>query len=124
MNILFLSDDPDEATIFLDTIFEINPEINCTIMSSNEDLLSALKELVLSTVFLDYNNLPEPFVKNSIKDLHNNKHLSKVRVVIYASPHFLTRRIREKLINMGIRHLVLKTSDLVTLRKSIADSLK
>jgi hypothetical protein len=124
MHILFLSDDPDDATIFLDAIYEINPELLCMVMASNENTLVAFNETELSTVFLDYNNLPERFVKNFIKDLRDHEQLNKINVIIYASPNLLTREIHQQLINLGITRVVLKTSDLIMLRKSITDSLK
>ena len=124
MNILFLSDDPDDAAIFMDTITEFSPRIDCTIMASNENAIAAIEESAATTIFLDYTNLPERFVKNLIKLLRGDKRWENVKVIIYVSQHLLTKQISEPLLNSGIREFVFKTSDLKVFHKSIADVLK
>src|SRR5688572_1797560 len=72
MDVLFISDDPDDATIFLDTIIEINPKISCKTVDSDQNIQASLNRLKSPIVFLDYNNLPESFAKTVLKEMQNN----------------------------------------------------
>jgi response regulator of citrate/malate metabolism len=124
MDILFFSDDPDDGAIFMDTIFEINPDINCTIIASDENALSTVNESESPQIFLDYNNLPEKFAMDFIKLLHNHKQSRKTKVIIYSSENLLTNVSKKALTTLGVSGFVIKTSHLPTLRNSISDSLK
>jgi hypothetical protein len=124
MDILFFCDDPDDSTIFIDIIHDINADINCIIMSSNDDAISVFTQTKVPMVFLDYNNLPKKFVKTVIKYLRGNELSRKTKVIIYSNQFDLTMQENEELNNLGASDFVIKTSDLFALRKSILNSLK
>jgi hypothetical protein len=124
MKILFFSDDPDDSTIFIDTITGINPQIDCTIIASNENAFAAIGSSAATIVFLDYHNLPERFAKNFIKLMRDDHQRKNIKVVVYVSRQLLTKEISEQLLNGGLNEFVFKTSDMKVLHKSIADALR
>jgi CheY-like chemotaxis protein len=122
--LLLIDDDVEDQEIFIDAIREVDGSIDCTCISSSEEVLQVLREGALQKpdiMFMDL-NMPRMNGKQLLAELKKIDHLSTIPVIMY-STHLEARDIAE-IGQLGAAHHLVKPSKFSDLCSSLSTILR
>lgn len=92
MTILYADDDSDDLTLFQEAIAEIDPSINCLLVSNGNKVLDILKAGISpDLIFLDV-YMPEMDGINCLKQIRLNENFDNTKVVLLTvSPYLINK---------------------------------
>ena len=129
LNILLADDDKNDCIFFDTALKELLIPTHLSTVHDGEQLMSYLSEnshKLPDVIFLDL-CMPRKNGFECLKEIKENKKLKDLFVVMfllsYPQDKNYEQTVIEMLLNMGARHHIIKTGDLVQLKSAIHDPL-
>jgi CheY-like chemotaxis protein len=120
MKIFYADDDPEEISLFRETLKTIDPAIECIAVSNGADALRLLAEITPDLIFLD-EHMPRLNGTECLKVIRQQNSLKGIPVVMYSNSNDAS------LINvcarLGATGFLDKTTDIADLRKQLRSIL-
>ena len=115
---LVIDDDPDDAITFCETLKELDPHVEFTMLTNGDEALEFLRsnELLPALIVLDL-NMPKMSGKQFLAALKSDNRLSPIPVVIYTTSS--AQRDIDDTAQLGAAHFITKPNDLKILEMEL-----
>lgn len=123
INILIIDDDDDDSDFLRDAIYQVNPSVNCTLVSNGIDAIQGLKSKTIprpDLIFLDL-NMPRMNGTQCLRELKNDPATEEIPVVIYTTSKSHDERVET--LTLGAIQFITKPSSFRQLCKYVTDIL-
>jgi DNA-binding NtrC family response regulator len=111
MSLMIVDDDPDDRTLFIEAVKEVDEHIECITATNGQEALDLLRNpaaVLPDLIFLDI-RMPRFSGKKCLAEIKNDERLKDIPVIIYTT----SREVEEskELKEMGAYHFISKPSN-------------
>lgn len=122
-HIYIVDDDVEDQEIFCQAVGDVDPQINCQIFSSCDEMFKVLAKSLRNLpdiIFLDL-NMPKINGKECLSLLKKDSRFENIPIYVYSTTSFA--REKEQTLKLGAAGFIVKPNSLSVLKKHLDDIL-